>query len=153
MDPSIERIEAATADASPDVRAAFERLQAASADADKDAARGSLMSERVSCSVDDNLKIRFLPPGFDPHRDKAVTVGALRIELARIEAQIHLPKPQTDRVMVDLAKKKSVLEQAVANFQPSDPFSPTTRGARKSKREAKRFRRKIDRARPKPTNC
>src|SRR5262245_52723118 len=146
MDPFIKGIEAATANASPEIRAAVERFKTASADANKEAIEASSTSEGVSCSIGGKpVSIRFSPPGFDPYHDKDITVGALKHELARIEAQIGLAKPQTDRVMDDLARKKSFLEQAITNFLPSESFPSRTREAKKRKRQSKRHSRKTAR--------
>ena len=81
---------------------------------------------------------------FNPYDDKAVTVSILKKQLADVEKQLS-SRPQTDKFLRRLAKKKSAFETLIESF--SDAGTSTVAGStsRKDKRIGKKLRRKAAR--------
>ena|SRR6266481_4741579 len=81
---------------------------------------------------------------FDPYADKAVTVSILKKQLADVE-QLSSSRPQTDRVLTRLGKKKSALETLIESFSDAGTSTVVGGTSRKDKRIAKKLRRKTAR--------
>jgi len=76
---------------------------------------------------------------FKPYSDKALTLEILKKTLAQIELELTPSGPKTDRELTTLAKKKSLVESAIAAFSASEYPSPTPR---RDQRVGKKLRRK-----------
>jgi hypothetical protein len=129
-----KRIEEATADAGPDIAAAFERLEIARAEADKEAAnRAAGTRVAPSCSIDEKGQPKFV--NFDPYADFAATIALLQKEKALLER-----RPGTK----NRANQLRTLESLITRFSvtPAAVPKPTNR---KEKRMAKKLRRKAAR--------
>jgi hypothetical protein len=134
-----KRIEEATADAGPDIAAAFERLEIARAEADKEAASRAAdigaagTGVAPSCSIDEKGQPTFV--NFDPYADFAATIALLQKEKALLER-----RPGTK----NRAKQLRTLESLITRFSvtPAAVSKPTNR---KEKRMAKKLRRKAAR--------
>jgi hypothetical protein len=91
-----------------------------------------------------NGKFQGRPVNFDPYADKAVTVRILKAQLAGVE-QLSRRRPQTDRVLTRLAKKKSALETLIESFSDAGSSTVLSATSRKDKRITKKLRRKAAR--------
>ena len=94
---------------------------------------------------DSKGKFQGRPVNFDPYADKAVTVSILKKQLAEVETQLGSGRPQTDRVLTRLAKKKSALETLIESFSDAGTSTVVGGTSRKDKRIAKKLRRKTAR--------
>jgi hypothetical protein len=93
---------------------------------------------------DSTGKFQGRPVNFDPYADKAVTVSILKKQLADVE-QLSSSRPQTDRVLTRLAKKKSALGTLIESFLDTETSTVVGGTSRKDKRIAKKLRRKTAR--------
>ena len=84
------------------------------------------------------------PVNFDPYADKAMAVSILKKQLADVE-QLSSIRPQTDRVLTRLAKKKSALETLIESFSEAGNSTVVGSTSRKDKRIEKKLRRKAAR--------
>jgi hypothetical protein len=93
---------------------------------------------------DSKGKFKGRPVNFDPYADKAVTVSILKKQLADVE-QLSCIRPQTDRVLTGLAKKKAALETLIESFSDAGTSTVVGSTSRKDKRMEKKLRRKAAR--------
>ena len=90
-----------------------------------------------------NLR-RACPVNFNPYDDKAVTVSTLKKQLADVEKQLSR-RPQTDKILTRLAKRKSAFETLIAAFSDAGTSTVAGNTSRKDKRIDKKLRRKAAR--------
>ena len=93
---------------------------------------------------DSKGKFQGRPVNFDPYADKAMTVSILKKQLADVE-QLSSIRPQTDRVLTRLAKKKSALETLIESFSDAGTSTVVGSTSRKDNRIEKKLRRKAAR--------
>ena len=101
-------------------------------------------SPHFEVEFDSKGKFQGQPVNFDPYADKAVTVSILKKQLADVE-QLSSSRPQTDRILTRLAKKKSALETLIESFSDAGTSTVVGGTSRKDKRIAKKLRRKAAR--------
>jgi hypothetical protein len=100
------------------------------------------VTSNPSCRVEIDPDNIFFPARFDPWADKSVTVEVLKNKLKEIEAQLTAQRPQTDKALTTLSKKKRILEDAILSFSPTPAIIDESR---KLESMGKQLRRKANR--------